>query len=68
MLPTTVMIKKECLEGWDQLSDYEKEEVLNDYLSDTYGFLHEGYSYEETDDAVIIDRIMWEIDEDEDFD
>lgn len=65
-LPETVIVQKDLLDGWDTLTDLDKEELLNDYLSDEYGFLVNSYSYEETEDEVIIDNISWEIDDEDD--
>ena len=63
LLPTTVIVRKDDLDCWDTLDDEEKEEVLNDYLSDTFGFLHTSYSYEEDAAEIRITDIVWEVDE-----
>lgn len=62
-LPTELTVDKSEFDSWDTLDDEEKEEVLNDYLSDTFGFLHTGYSYEEDAAEIRITDIMWEVDE-----
>lgn len=63
-LPTEVAIRKSQLdEDWDVLAEDEKVELLNDFLSDTYGFLIISYCYEETDDEIQCSDIVWEIDD-----
>lgn len=54
-LPKKVKI---CLS--DLFEEYKWEEVLdkiNDYLSDTYGYCVEGYSY---DSAITVQDIEWD--------
>ena len=64
MLPEKVVIKKSEFTELEMCEDREKlEEELSEYLSDTYGFLHNGFNYVETDDEVIITNIAWEIDD-----
>ena len=68
MLPEKVIIKKSELLELEVCEDEEEfEEELSEYLSDTYGFLHNGFSYVETEDKVILTDINWELDGDEDY-
>ena len=68
MLNEKVVIKKSDLLELEMCEDEEEfEEELSEYLSDTYGFLHNGFNYVETDDEVIITNIAWEIDDDENW-
>lgn len=62
-LPTEVTIAKNLFEGWSFMDDFEKEEVLNDYLSDNYGFCMSNYFYEETPTEILITEIHWDIDD-----
>lgn len=65
-LPTELIISTKQLEDWDNASFEEREELIGDYLSDTYGFLHNGCCYEVVDDKIYLTDIDWEIDEEED--
>lgn len=61
-LPESVAINKSDLDSdWETFADDEKEEVINNYLSDTYGFLIYNYNYQETADTVVITDILWDI-------
>ena len=66
MLPEKVVIKKSEFTELEMCeSEEELEEELSEYLSDTYGFLHKGFNYVETENEVIITNIAWEIDDEE---
>lgn len=66
-LPTDLTISKEEIDDYDTLADDEREQVLSDYLSDRFGFLHEGFSYDDESSVIRIAGIKWVIDsEDED--
>ena len=45
---------------WNDLNEFEKEELLSDWLSDTYGFCHNGFAYQEHDGYVHITDIDWD--------
>lgn len=62
-LPTELTVDKSEFDCWDTLDDEEKTEVLNDFLSDTFGFLHTSYCYEEDTFEIRITDIMWEVDD-----
>ena len=64
-LPTDLVLSKNQLENWDNASFEEREELIGDYLSDTYGFLHNGYRYKAVDDKIYLTGIDWEIDEED---
>ena len=61
-LPTRVELDRE---GWD---DYEMvddlQQAMNDYLSDTYGYLVYDFYYRFSDTQLIIDGIHWDTRED----
>lgn len=66
MLPDHLIIKKADFKELELCEDREElEETISDLLSDTYGFLHEGFSYRETEDEIIITNINWVIDEED---
>ena len=68
MLPEKVVIKKSEFTELEMCeSEEEFEEELSELLSDTYGFLHNGFSYVETEDEIIITHIEWELDDEEDY-
>lgn len=63
ILPKLISISKSVL-NMDE--DDELEEVLSDYLSDTYGYCHNGFCFEEDEEGIIlISEIDWDIDEEE---
>jgi hypothetical protein len=67
MLPTEIIIKKNCFPDWEDFETNEDvEEALSDYVSDTYGFLHHSFCYKETEDEIIITDIVWDLDDEED--
>lgn len=61
-LPEEVTVKKIELPDWDETDEFVQEEVLSDWLSDTIGFLHDGFSYEVAGDSIKISNIAWVID------
>ena len=64
-LPTELVLSTKQLEGWNNASFEEREELIGHYLSDTYGFLHNGYRYKVVDDKIYLTDIDWEIDEED---
>ena len=64
MLPTEVYANPTDIdEDWDEMSEDEREDAISDYLSDTYGFCHYGFCYEETDEQIHITNIEWDEEE-----
>ena len=61
-LPTEVEVKKADLPDWDDADDLDQEEMLNNWLSDTFGFLHDGYVYEDVGDVIKVSNIAWVVD------
>ena len=64
-LPAELVLSTKQLENWDNASFEEREELIGDYLSDTYGFLHNSYCYKVVDDKIYLTDIDWEIDEED---
>ncbi len=51
-------------DNWDELDDDEKSDAISDYLSDEYGYCHEGFEFEETDNGDIhVYDIQWNTEE-----
>lgn len=63
-LPTRVSISMYDLE-YSPETDSEDylTELINNYLSDNYGYLVSGYSYEMKKDRVIVSNISWDLEE-----
>lgn len=63
-LPTRVSISTYDLE-YSPETDSEDylTELINNYLSDNYGYLVSGYSYEVKKDRVIVSNISWDLEE-----
>jgi hypothetical protein len=62
-LPTDLYVWRSNLEMEE---DDDLEEVISDYLSDTYGFCHNGFQFLELDeDKILVTDIQWDIDEEE---
>lgn len=63
-LPTRVSISMYDLE-YDPETDSEDYlmELINNYLSDNYGYLVSGYSYDVKKDRVIVSNISWDLEE-----
>lgn len=62
-LPTDLYVWRSNLEMEE---DDDLEEVISDYLSDTYGFCHNGFQFLELDkDKILVTNIQWDIDEEE---
>ena len=66
MLHNQFIIKKADFEELELCKNREDlEEMISDILSDNYGFLHEGFSYKETNNEIIITDVKWIIDEED---
>lgn len=48
---------------WSALDWEEQEELISDWLSDTYGFCHNGFAYQECEGQIHIMDIDWDITE-----
>lgn len=63
-LPTELYVKPTDIdEEWDEMDDDEREEVMSDYLSDTYGFCHKGFRYKTDSEQIHITNIEWDEEE-----
>lgn len=64
-LPTELIV--DCYDidsDWYALEDQVKDEALSDYLSDEYGYCHDGFGYEEIgNDNIHITNIQWDTEE-----
>jgi len=56
-LPSRVEVSKDKFYGED---DFELEEEINEYLSNTYGFLIYDYIYYFENDLLIVEDIIWD--------
>lgn len=64
MLPTEVYANPVCIDKeWDTMNEFEREDALSDFLSDEYGFCHNGFSYEEINGKIHITNIEWDEEE-----
>lgn len=60
-LPTEVCaIPTDIDEEWNEMDEDDKEEAVSDFLSDTYGFCHKGFTYEEINGLIHITNIIWD--------
>ena len=63
-LPTEVYVKhEEISEDWDEMCRSEQEEAMANYLSDTYGFCHYYFEYEDDGEQIHITHIEWDEEE-----
>ena len=63
-LPNELYVKPTDIdEEWDEMDDDEREEAMSDYLSDTYGFCHYGFNYEDDGEQIHITNIEWDEEE-----
>lgn len=68
-LPSSVLIDPEALFGPGAVvfDDDDIEEDISNYLSDTYGFLHFGFSYYVDDDGIHVENIEWDTSSEDDI-
>lgn len=63
-LPTEVYVKHEDIsENWDEMDCSDQEEAMSNYLSDTYGFCHYYFEYEDDGEQIHITDIVWDEEE-----
>jgi hypothetical protein len=63
-LPTELYVKPTDIdEDWYEMDEDDQGEAVSDYLSDTYGFCHYGFDYEETNGQIHITHIEWDEEE-----
>ena len=61
MLPKKIKLAiNDADRNWNNLNEFEREELLSDWLSDTYGFCHNGFAYYEKDGIIHITDIDWD--------
>lgn len=64
MLPKKLYVNPYDIDAeWYDLEEQEQEEAVSDYLSDTYGFCHYGFTYKETNGQIRITNIEWDEEE-----
>ena len=64
MLPIEVYINHTDInEDWDEMDRSEQEEAMSNYLSDTYGFCHYYFEYEDDGEKIHITNITWDEEE-----
>ena len=60
-LPTELFVNCYDIDAeWYELEEQEQEEAISDYLSDTYGFCHYGFKYEDYGEQIHIINIEWD--------
>ena len=64
-LPFNLTVNVDMFDDWHLMDDYEKEEALNDYLSDEFGFCVNSFFWDERfeNQTIIIDitEIDWDL-------
>lgn len=64
MLPTEVYVNHtDISEDWDEMDRSDREEAMSNYLSDTYGFCHYYFEYEDDGEQIHITDIKWDEEE-----
>ena len=64
MLPIELFVNHNDIDAeWDEMENDEREEAISEYLSDTYGFCHYGFSYEDDGEQIHITNIEWDEEE-----
>lgn len=60
-LPKEVFIDYDKLDiDWEEPDEYELLDAISDYLSDEYGFCHDGFEYKDTGSCIHITDIEWD--------
>ena len=60
-LPEELFVDYDDLDSdWEELDEDEKLDLIGDYLSDEYGFCHDGFYYEDTGSNIHISNIKWD--------
>ena len=63
-LPTFIYVATTHIDKeWDRFDDCLKEEAISDYLSNSYGYCHKGFTYKEAKGVVHITNIEWDEEE-----
>ena len=63
-LPTEIIVLTSRIDNeWDGMDDDERAEAISDYLSDSCGFCHYGFDYEESNGRIYIKNIEWDTEE-----
>lgn len=64
MLPTELNVHfKQISSHWYEMDIYSRAEAIGDFLSDTYGFCHYGFLYEDINGQIHITNIEWDEEE-----
>lgn len=67
-LPTSFSILLSDAEKEEMADSEDEEEFVSDYITNKYGFCHNGFTYEIVGDELIVDDVQWDIDEEDEFD
>ena len=65
-LPTSFSVLLSDAEKEEMADSEDEEEFVSDYITNKYGFCHNGFTYEIVGDELIVDDVQWDIDEEDD--
>lgn len=67
-LPTSFSVLLSDAEKEEMADSEDEEEFVSDYITNKYGFCHNGFNYEIVGDELIVNNVQWDIDEEDEFD
>jgi hypothetical protein len=60
-LPSEVFIEYDKLDvDWEECDEDELLDAISDYLSDEYGYCHDGFEYKNTGSCICVTNIEWD--------
>lgn len=67
-LPTSFSVLLSDAEKAEMAYSEDEEEFVSDYITNKYGFCHNGFNYDIVGDELIVSDVQWDIDEEDEFD
>lgn len=61
-VPSVVSFETSEIDEWDNMEEDEREDAISEYLSDTYGYCHNGFSYN-VENSTITCTVDWDLTE-----
>lgn len=64
-LPTSFSVLLSDAEKAEMVDSEDEEEFVSDYITNKYGFCHNGFTYEIVGDELIVSNVQWDVDDED---